>query len=212
MGEAWTGPNRCPNGHEDAVRVQAWEKSPDGTKPCAREALISPLSPFPPEVDSFRFFLYGLLYCLQSTAVVFYKRCDVGSIIRSFGGDINSQLKIMLKVDSVYHTECSIKSIRNGYGLWFASYLVPSLIMLFFLHREIDYKHLICGRSSAFIISGDIILLVQPCLDIPGRDHPVISQDILLVALLCLCCVPSHPVPHMRCFSVGIVPGMAFAR
>ena len=28
----------------------------DGTKPCARETLTFPMPPFPPEVDSFRFF------------------------------------------------------------------------------------------------------------------------------------------------------------
>ena len=39
MGEAWTGPNRRPNGRENAVRVQARGKPLDGTKPCAREAL-----------------------------------------------------------------------------------------------------------------------------------------------------------------------------
>ena len=27
VGEAWTGPTRCPNGHENAVRVQAWGKT-----------------------------------------------------------------------------------------------------------------------------------------------------------------------------------------
>ena len=71
--------------------------------------------------------------------------------------------KIMsLEVDSAYHTECSIQAIRNGYWVWFASYLVRSLIMLFFHHREINYssKYLIYGRSSAFWLSGDIILLV----------------------------------------------------
>ena len=38
VGKAWTGPNRCPNGQESAVHVQAWGKPLDGTKPCAREA------------------------------------------------------------------------------------------------------------------------------------------------------------------------------
>ena len=35
--KAWTGPERCRNGHESAVRVQSWEKPLDGAKPCARE-------------------------------------------------------------------------------------------------------------------------------------------------------------------------------
>ena len=37
--KAWTGPNRCRNGRESSVRVQAQRKSLDRTKPCAREAL-----------------------------------------------------------------------------------------------------------------------------------------------------------------------------
>ena len=36
--EAWTGPKRCRNDRESAVRVRAWGKPLDGTKPCAREA------------------------------------------------------------------------------------------------------------------------------------------------------------------------------
>ena len=43
-----------------------------------------------------------------------------------------------MEVDSSYHTECSMKAIRNGYGLRFASYLVHSVIVLF-SHRGIYY-------------------------------------------------------------------------
>ena len=36
----------------------------------------------------------------------------------SFDRDIKNKLKIMsLEVDSAYQTECSMKAIRNGYGL-----------------------------------------------------------------------------------------------
>ena len=77
----------------------------------------------------------------------------------------------------------------------FFLYLVRSLIMLFFHHREIDYMFLICGPLSSFWLSGNII--------------PAISHDIPLVVFLALCCVPSYPVPHMRCFSIDI---MALAR
>ena len=36
VGEGWTRSNRCPNGHESAVRVQASGKPLNGATPCAR--------------------------------------------------------------------------------------------------------------------------------------------------------------------------------
>ena len=39
VGEAWTGPKRCRNSREDAVRVSAWREPFDGAKPCVREAV-----------------------------------------------------------------------------------------------------------------------------------------------------------------------------
>ena len=62
------------------------------------------MPPFPPEVDTFRFFaFYGFLNGLQSTSAV---QSDAGSLLRSFGRDIKSKLKVMsLEVDSGRHTE-----------------------------------------------------------------------------------------------------------
>ena len=66
VGEAWTRPNPCPNGHEIAVRVQARWKPRDETKPCARGALTFPMPPFPPQVDSFRFLIIVWLFVLST--------------------------------------------------------------------------------------------------------------------------------------------------
>ena len=38
VGGAWTGPKRCRNSRESAVRVHAWRMPLDGTNPCSREA------------------------------------------------------------------------------------------------------------------------------------------------------------------------------
>ena len=54
-----------------------------------------------------------------------------------------------LEVDSAHHTKCSVKAIRNGYGVWFASYLVLSLIMLFF-YRKVQYLTLYAGGRRHF--------------------------------------------------------------
>ena len=63
------------------------------------------MPPFPPELDIFR--------------------VDAGSKIRTFDRDIKSKLNVLsLEVDIADHTECSIKTIRNGYGLWSAAALL----------------------------------------------------------------------------------------
>ena len=61
VGEALTGPNRCPNGLESAVRVQAWGKPLNGTKLCAR-CLRS----------LFRFFIIAWLFCftIYSSSII----------------------------------------------------------------------------------------------------------------------------------------------
>ena len=138
------------------------------------------------------------LYCIQYRAIVIYMLCDAGSKIRSFGRDTESKLKIMsLEVDSHYHIEYSMKAIRNGYGLWLASHLVRSLIDVISDMRTV-VGILAFGRHTTCI-----------ALNFFGRHHPVISHEISLVVFLSLCCVPSYPVRHMRCFSIDI---MAFTR
>ena len=80
-----------------------------------RDKAMRSMPPFPAENDSVRFFIIAwLLSCLQSTTVVLFKLCDAGSLIRSFGMDIKSKLKIMsLEVDSTCHTECSHQYIHT---------------------------------------------------------------------------------------------------
>ena len=142
------------------------------------------MPPFPPEVDSFQFFLllYGFLYCIHYSSRSI-QACDAGSKIRSFGRDIKTMLIMSLEVDSAYHTEYSMKSIRNRYGIWFASYMVRSFTILFF-HREILY--LICKRSSAFGLSGDI-LLAYPSIFQGGATRRYRTIKYLLSSSFVLC-------------------------
>ena len=52
LGEAWAEPNRCPNGHERAVRVQAFQRDKD----------MSSTPPSRPGKDSFLFFIIVWLF------------------------------------------------------------------------------------------------------------------------------------------------------
>ena len=42
-----------------------------------------------------------------------------------------------LEVDSAYHTECSMKAIRNGYGLLCASALLVLLVLPQKAHHQV---------------------------------------------------------------------------
>ena len=61
----------------------------------------------------------------------------------SFDRDIKNKLKIMsLEVDSAYQTECSMKAIRNGYGLLCAAALLVLLVL--------QYATMSCIKNAVF--------------------------------------------------------------
>ena len=76
------------------------------------------------------------------------------------------------------------------------------------------YAHLLCyysvrryGICMRTVVGVLVFGRRMTCitLDFSERRHPAIWHNILLVVLLSLCCVPSYPVPHMRCFSIDIM-------
>ena len=74
-----------------------------------------------------------------------------------------------LEVDSAYYTECGMKAIRNRYGLWFASYLARSLIMLFLPSGDIVFD---MGTVVGILAFGRRTTCIA--VDISGRCHQAI--------------------------------------
>ena len=105
----------------------------------------------------------AFLYYLQSTAVVLYKLCDTGSLIRRFGRDIKSKLKIMsLKVDSClpqmsepcWSTDCGSTNRIPGYFEVFEYELEPSRQRQYEYELRFDSRVV---RGQSRIIFPDVL-------------------------------------------------------
>ena len=113
------------------------------------------MPPFPPEVNGFRFFgIVGVFVlstiCSSSIILRSMRYVTLAPKFGSFDTNVKIMLKILsLEVDSAYHTECSMKAIRNGHGLLSAS----ALLVLFVTSQRAHHQIVITSRTGRLSIN-----------------------------------------------------------